>query len=136
MAYQAGRPVNLVKAAKHEVVSVPISIFNTDRSRRQSQKSPLVKSFLKFCKTSETTEIPETTETNMHHVIDCMVYIHAIKLIPKIKAFGDIGINVSDHKNGITGIRADLVGDQYLETGAKDDSRVSRAKSSGVKKHC
>ena len=65
MAYQAGRPVNLVKAAKHEVVSVPIPILNTERSRRQNQKSQLVKSILKFCKTSETAEIPETTETNM-----------------------------------------------------------------------
>ena len=38
MAYQACRPVNLVKAAKLEVVSFPISIFNTDRSMRQSQE--------------------------------------------------------------------------------------------------
>ena len=50
MAYQAGRPVNLVKAAKHEVVSVPIPIFNTNRSIHQSQKSPLVKSILKSAK--------------------------------------------------------------------------------------
>ena len=63
-----------------------------------------------------------------------MAYIHTINFSPKIKSFGDIGINVSDHKNGITGIRADLVGDRYLETGSKDDPRVSRAKSSGVKK--
>ena len=88
MAYQACRPVNLVKAAKLEVVSVL-----TDRSRCQSQKSPLLKSIYKFRKTSETAEILETTETNMQHAIDCMVYIHAIKLSPKIKTFGDIGIN-------------------------------------------
>ena len=111
MAYQAGRPVNLVKATKHGVISVPISIFDTDRSRRQSQKSPLVKSFLKFCKTSETAQILETTETNMQHIIDYILYIHVIKLSPKIKTFGDIGINISDHKNGLTGITADLVGD-------------------------
>ena len=50
MAYQDGRPINLVKVAKHEVVSVPIPIFNTNRSRHQSQKSPLVKSILKSAK--------------------------------------------------------------------------------------
>ena len=65
MAYQAGRPVNLVKAAKHEVVSVPIPILNTERSRRQNQKSQLIKSIFKFCQISETADIPETSETNM-----------------------------------------------------------------------
>ena len=111
MSYQACRPVILVKAAMLEVVSFPISIFNTERSMRQSQKSPLLKSILKFCKTSETAQILETTETNMQHIIDYILYIHVIKLSPKIKTFGDIGINVSDHKNGLTGITADLVGD-------------------------
>lgn len=41
MAYQAGRPVDLVKSAKHEVLSIPISIFNTDSPRCQGQCLPL-----------------------------------------------------------------------------------------------
>ena len=97
MAYQAGRPVDLVTSAKHEVLSIPIAIFNTDRSRRQGQKSPLVTSILKFCGITETAEITETSETNIQHIIDCMAYIHTLKLNPKIKTFGDIGTNVSDH---------------------------------------
>ena len=36
--------------------------------------------------------------------------------------------------NGLSGTRADLVGDRYFETSPKDDSRVSRAKSIGSKK--
>ena len=60
----------------------------------------LLSNSFKISKTSETADISETTEMNIQHVIGCMAYIHTIKLSPKIKTFGDISINVSDHMNG------------------------------------
>ena len=39
VAYQAERPVDLPHAAKHEMLSVPLSMFHTDKTMRTGNKS-------------------------------------------------------------------------------------------------
>ena len=78
VAYKAERHVDLPNAAKHEMVSVPISMFHTDNTMRDGNKADLVNYILESANIQTSQSIPLIDPILSHHVIDGSAYMYCV----------------------------------------------------------
>ena len=88
-AYEAKRPVNLKEVASHELMHIPISIFETSGKIRSGAKSTMVTQLT--CDVGlQHTPLPPHTKESSTLIIDVMARVHAIQLPNKANNFGDL----------------------------------------------
>ena len=136
IAYKADRHVDLPNAAKHEMVSVPISMFHTDNTMRDGNKADLVKYILESANVHPCQSIPFIDPTLSHHVIDGMAYVYRVRT-QGLKTFEDF---VNEYCKGIfklPSINIDVAMDRYEGPSIKDGTRKIRASkhTKGKKKY-
>ena len=79
VAYKAERNVDLSNAAKHEMVSVPISMFHTDNTMRDGDKAGLVNHILESANVQPpVNSIPLMDPTLSHHILDGMADVYRV----------------------------------------------------------
>ena len=78
VAYEAKRPVDIKRAASHEMSTVPLNTFHTDKTMRPGNKSDLVNNVYDSAKVKTCQLIPSTDYNQTHYVIDGMAYVYKI----------------------------------------------------------
>ena len=78
VAYKAERHVDLPNAAKHEMASVPISMFHTDNTMRDGNKADLINYILESANIQTSQSIPLIDPILSHHVIDGSAYMYCV----------------------------------------------------------
>lgn len=131
-AYQSGRPVDLDKILRHELVKVPMSIAEENGSLRSGNKAMLVDVLTKDVNCPPEIEIPKDEYSCL--VIDGQATVVAFGKPAEAKTFGDYADRFVDHihKVGKRFDRIDVTFDQYKDTGTsiKDGTREKRKKKS------
>ena len=79
VAYQAERHVDLSHAAKHEMLSVPLSMFHTDKTMRTGNKADLVNHIRESANVQTSQTIPCIDPNLSHHVIDGMAHVYRVR---------------------------------------------------------
>ena len=78
VAYKAKSPVDIKKAASHEMSTVPLNTFHTDKTMRPGNKSDLVNNVYDSAKVKTWQLIPSTDYNQTHYVIDDMAKVYQI----------------------------------------------------------
>ena len=126
-AYDAKRPVNLEEVAAHELMNVPIAIFQPNGSIRSGTKSTMVQPLrgnLQY------TPLPMHQPGTSTLILDMMARVQTIGLPNRASTFGDLAdvfVN-SALVSGHDFHRLEVVGDRYRDTSIKDCTRVKRSK--------
>ena len=123
----AGREVDFEKAAAHEALSVPISIFKTDGSMRDGNKSKLVAPILDESAVPAIASV-RVNPSDSQHIVDAMFLIHQIKITERIKTFRDFSDKFNNIIYNLPSDRIDVAGDRYDEPSTKDGCRGTRSK--------
>ena len=89
VAYKAERHVDLPNVAKHEMMSVSISMFHTDNTMRSKNKADLINYILESANIQTSQSISLIVPTLSLHVIVGMAYVYRVQT-QGLKAFGDI----------------------------------------------
>ena len=131
VSYQAGRQVDFVSAAKCEVLSVPISLFFTDKTIRTGSKSSLVKCILDYVNMTPLTSIHITPEESQY-VVDTMHFVHKKHITDDIMTFLDFAERMCEDLLQLPCARLDLDGDYYEQTSTKDSTGKRRAAQSAT----
>jgi hypothetical protein len=84
-AYRAGRQVNLENILKHELMTIPLSLANTDGSLHSTNKSILANMLTKDVDTPATVPLPEESCL----LIDGQALVLSIGKPQGMKTFGD-----------------------------------------------
>ena len=87
-AYEAGQPVDLKEVVKSESLSVPLSIFNTDRTMRGGNKSDFAHKLRSEVGLERTNAIPLHDASDSKYVIDGMALAYKI-FTKNLRTFGD-----------------------------------------------
>ena len=78
IVYLAERPVDLSHAAKHEMLSVPLSMFHTNKTMRMVNKADLVNHIRESANVQTSQTIPCIDPNLSHHVIDGMAHVYRV----------------------------------------------------------
>lgn len=130
-ASQAGRVVDLYKVLKHELSVVPLSLANTDKIMKNTQKSALLPLLTTGLGIEKVKGAPETTgKTCIIIIIDGHALIQSLGKPPRCKTFGDYAKTFEKTvMKQILGTvsRIDVVFDQYRPLSIKSTTRSKRA---------
>ncbi|XP_068250677.1 uncharacterized protein [Palaemon carinicauda] len=129
VAYEAGRPVDLQHIAKHEMMSVPIALFYTDKTMRKGNKSDLVNNICETAKVQPSQIVPQIDPTSSQHVVDGMAYVYRVST-KSISTFGEFATEYCKGVYKFPSTRIDIVMDRYDGTSIKDDTRSASASKS------
>jgi hypothetical protein len=127
-SYQAGRSVDFEEAAKYEVLSIPISLFNTDKTMRTGQKSDILGCILEYTGQIEVEFPNDVPSFDSLHVIDVMAYVNLLKLKPDLETYGDLADSLADSLLHVHSDTIHSCGDRYHKTSTKDGCRTKRSK--------
>ena len=130
-AQLAGRSIDFAEAARYEALSVPISIFKTDKTMRGGTKSTLVTPMLKSAGVDKLSSLPPRTAKESQHAVDCMALVNSITITEKIKTFKHFSDEYNKVLFNMPSDRIDLDCDRYDKPSSKDDVRKGRAVQSG-----
>ena len=78
VAYQAGKPIDLSNAAAHGMLSVPLSLFHTDKIMRTGNKSDLVNNILESANVQMSMGISCNDRNLTHYVVDGVAHVYRI----------------------------------------------------------
>ena len=126
VAYKAGREVDLKLAASHEIMSVPISLFNEDKTMRSGNNSDLMKLIRSSAKVETFNSIPSTDPENTQYVIDCMAHIRRVST-KGATTFGEFVDRFCETVYKVPASRIDIVMDRYEQASIKDATRQIRS---------
>ncbi len=123
-AQMAGRSVDFAEAARHEALSVPISIFKTvDKSMRDGTKSTLVDPMLKSAGVEKLKSLPPCPMNESHHAVDCMALVNSIEITEDIKTFKDFSDNFNKVVYRMPSSKISLDCDRYDKPSPKESTR-------------
>lgn len=127
VAYESGRPVDLVTILRYETCSKPISLAELDGTMRKGDKASLVKLI------TENITIPTKITLPLASllVIDAQAMIQAIGNPKAAKTFGDFAniVKLAVKKRSQNFSRVDVVFDRYRDSSTKGGTRQHRTKS-------
>ena len=127
-AYEAQRQVDLLEVASNELMSIPISIFDTSGAMRTGSKSAFAQSLVPERYLGP---LPEFDNAEATVIIDAMARVQAIGLPKRAHTFGDLADTfvASIFATGQCFHRIEVVGDRYRAMSIKDATRIKRSKN-------
>ena len=135
VAWEAGRPVDMKQAASHEMLSVPLNLFHTDKTMRSGKKADLMNLIRGTAKVNPSQNLPNTPPNESQHVVDGMAHVYHVNR-KGLNTFGEFANKYCDDIYKIQASRIDIVGDRYDGPSTKDGQREKRVnKKKGKKKY-
>ena len=128
-AFQAQRNPNMEEVARHELMAVPLSLFNTDKTMRKGMKSRLMDAILTTTQVSCTSSIPPVPPASSQHVVDGMAQVYKINPT-RAETFGDFADHYTMSVNAMPSQRIDVDFDRYDSVSTKDETHGARALAS------
>ena len=131
-AFEAKRPIDLKEVASHELMHLPISIFDTSGNIRSGVKSTMVQPLMGD---QHHLPLPPHPPEQSTLIIDVMARVQATGLPTQGHTFGDLADVVvsSMFTSGRDFHRIEVVDDQYLSVSMKDSKRTKKSNTSVVK---
>ena len=126
----ASKPINFETALQYSLSPIPLSIANTDGTRRTTQKSKLIDILCSFNKKAIVANQEPCSNTVSAYIIDLIAQVRMLaKQVPD--TFEHLTLKIlSSIPKGYE--RVDLVADTYRESSIKTSERKSRGMSSKV----
>ena len=130
-AYQADRHIDMKEVARHEIMSVPLSLFNTDQTMRKGTKSILLDCIMTTADISCIPTIPAVPPLSSQHVVDGMGQVYKVNT-SKTETFGDFAEVYCKSICAMPSARIDVIFDRYDGASIKDDTRSVRTSGSNA----
>ena len=132
IAYEAGRKVDLESILQHELLPVPISIAEMDKSLRAGTKSILLDELTKNIVCPATIMIPGDATI----IIDGQALLVSLGKPQNATTFGDLAqiFIQSIYKSGAMYTRIDVLFDRYEQLSIKSGTRSRRQKGTPIRR--